>query len=119
MKTNKLPAVVAGLLLAITISIPILTFSGCGTARPTAQAVAYHTLKDTQIAVDKAMTFYGDQCALGKVSIESQERIDRAHAQYRTSFRQAVTLARFDYNALTPDNVQALANTILQFISQL
>lgn len=89
----------------------------CGCANP--KAAAFHTLKDTQISVDKAMTVYGQLCVTGKVSAENQQKIDAAHAQYRTAFRTAVQAAQLDYSKLTPDTVQSLADLLLTLIVQL
>lgn len=110
----KLPLLLIGALLAL--SVPTMT--GCATTTPP-QAVVYHTLQDTQIAVDKAMRFYGSQCALGKVSVEKQEQVDLIHDQYRAGFRIAVTTARFDYKAITPDSLQQLTSDLLILISRL
>lgn len=109
------------LLVAITIAIPTVTLTGCRLFgdKATVQAVAYHTLKDTQILVDNAMKHYADRCVLGLISPADQAKVDGAHAEYRKNFREAVALAQLDYTKLTPDNVEALANALLKLIAGL
>lgn len=96
-----------------------LCCAGAGCQNTPAAAVGYHTLKDTQIAVDHAMQLYATRCAQGQVSAPDQARADAAHAQYRAAFRQAVAVARLDYSKLTPDNVAALAQALLNILSPL
>lgn len=107
-------AVALGMMLVAGAQV----MTGCVT-KPTPQAVAYLTLADTQKVVDKAMKFYGAQCAAGNISVENQARIDAAHDRYRTAFRGAVLLARTDYKQLTPDNVLFITNELLALIQKL
>ncbi len=104
------------LCLCVCALTPI-TFTGCKNVP--AAAVRYHTLKDTQIAVDHAMQTYGLLCVQGKVSAAKQKNVAAAHASYRAAFREAVAVARLDYSKATPDNVAALANALLAILAQL
>lgn len=119
MKT-KLLKLFAGIVLALTIAIPACFTTGCalfGDKPPV--AIAYHTLKSTQILVDNGMKHYADRCVRGLIVPADQAKVDEAHAKYRFAFREAVTLAQLDYTKLTPDNVEALANVLLKIIAGL
>lgn len=106
------------LMMAVMLALVApLAVTGCKTT--SSQAVVYHTLADTQIAVDKAMRVYGALCVQGKVDVNTQARIDGIHTRYRAAFRTAVAAARFDYKTATPDTVALLANEILNQISNL
>lgn len=119
MKPNRITALLAGLLLALTIAIPTCTLTGCATFGQRSPAIAYHTLRDTQILVDSGMKVYADRCVAGRITAADQAKVDAAHATYRQAFREAVTLAQLDYSKLTPDNVEALANALLKLIAGL
>jgi len=116
----KLVSLLAAALVALTIALPACFTTGCAMFgdKPPA-TVIYHTLKDTQIIVDNGMKHYADRCVLGLITSENQAKVDAAHGQYRAAFREAVTLAQLDYTKLTPDNVEALANTLLKIIAGL
>jgi len=106
--------------VALTTAIAVHSLTGCkSTGQSTASAISYRTLQATQTAVDGAMRVYGNKVALGKVSVESQARVSEAHKDYRAAFASAVLVARQNYSALTPDNVQSLANGLIFIISQL
>jgi len=106
-------------LLATSFFVAPVTFTGCRTTPQTAKAVVYKTLKSTQIAVDSAMKVYGTACANRKVSVEKQERIDRAHNQYRASFRAALVAAQGNNIGAPPVDVQMLAEQLQLLINQL
>lgn len=110
---TTLPLLLIGALLVC--GVPTLT--GCKSTP--AVTVVYHTLADTQIAVDRALRVYGSMCAAGKVTPQDQAVVDNAHAQYRVAFRVAVATASVNYKSLTPDDVQRLANNVLKLISKL
>jgi hypothetical protein len=109
--TNKFIWITVAALAAI-----VWLFAGCVTSP---QGKAYQTLKDTQTLVDGGMKYYAKQCALGKVSLDRQAKIDDAHFKYRIAFRTAVNLARLDYSKLTPDEVKKLADELLNLIAQI
>ena len=113
MKKKLSLLLVAALLAACTPAV----VTGCKSTP--AVSVAYQTLADTQIVVDRAMRVYGDLCARGKVTVQDQYTVDTAHEHYRVSFRIAVAAASANYQSLTPDDVQTLANQVLKLIAQL
>jgi hypothetical protein len=102
------------LLLAIGIVCPLST--GCASIKPTPQGAAYLALYDTAQLVDSAMRTYGVACASGKVSGPEQEKIDSAHARYRIAFREAVKVARYNWNSASPASLIALSSDIIQAI---
>lgn len=109
-----------GLLAAFS---PVFLVPGCATgsgetSKPTPQAVAYFTLRDTWDAVDGAMRVYGLAVVEGKVSAATEKKIDSAHAKFRLAFKSAVRLASHDYTAATPDNVGALAAEVLTLVQE-
>lgn len=92
-------------------------WTGCAGLSP--KAKAYLALRDTQIAVDKAMKVYGAAYAAGKISAEVRDEVHAKHAKYRAAFEAAITLAEFDYTQPTPEAVSTAATALLNIISQL
>ena len=106
------------LILLLALSAPV--FTGCvgpNGEKPTPQAIAYFTLFDTWQAADGAMKVYAERCKQGKVSAKDQEEIDAAHEKFRLSFKTALRLAKHDWSASAPENVQKLSDELLSLIS--
>lgn len=108
------------LLLLLCLLCPLLILpSGCSTNKPTAEAVAYQTLKTTWSAVDAAMQVYGVAIRAGKVSASDEIKIDAAHEKFRLAFISAAKIAKQDWSQITPDNVASLQAELLQLIAKL
>ena len=104
-------------LTLLNLIVAAALWTGCAGLSP--KAKAYLALKDTQIAVDKAMKVYGAAYAQGKVSAEVRDQVHAQHAKYRAAFEAAITLAEFDYSQPTPEAVSTAAGALLNIIAQL
>jgi hypothetical protein len=108
------PAVFKGAPVLLGLAVLL---AGCAGLSP--KAKAYVALRDTQIAVDKAMKVYGAAYAAGKISAEVRDEVHAKHAKYRGAFEAAVTLAEFDFAQPTPEAVATAATALLGIIAQL
>jgi len=97
------------------------TFTGCVPrgSKPTPQAVAFLTLAQTKSLVDNAEKVYGNQVVLGHVSKAKQAEIDAKIVTFHGQFGLAVKIAKANYSAATPADVQDLANQLITTINLL
>lgn len=105
----------------VAVTIAVCGF-GCATidsAPPTREAVVYYTFRDVQIMADAAEKVYGNQVVLGHVNAERQAKIDEKIVKLHTHFRIALRLARADYNAAVPSELQAMANELVLLVNTL
>lgn len=111
---KKLLTLVACLGLAIA---PVILTTGCGS--PTPQAVAYKTLKITKATVDAAVDSFIDYDITHGVKLEDRQKVAKLNDQFNEGFIIAVRAAALDYNAITPENVKVLADSVVSFIVQI
>ena len=117
----------AGPLLSLALSVALLgglcvapvALTGCSTPSASPTVTTFTTLRDTQILVDRAMQLYAAGVVTGEVSTQKQAQIDKAHAQYRSAFRLAVTAARNDLTKLSNAELDALASEVIMLITSL
>lgn len=104
------------LILILMLALSPMAFTGCKTTagKPTPQAVLFYTLSDTKTLVDAAEKVYGNEVVLGRVSKEKQAKIDALIREFHHDFGVAVVLARKDWTSITPDDVSALADILIQ-----
>ena len=87
--------------------------AGCASGGPKG---AYPTLRNTQVNVDWPMTRFNNAVARGQVTLGMQQQVNQAYAAYKEGFDAALKAANNNYDAHTPDNVQALANQLLSAV---
>lgn len=116
---GKLPLWLLCGFLSLGLLTPALT--GCGTlgSKPTPQAVAFLTLAQTKSLVDNAEKVYGNQVVLGHVSKAKQSEIDAKIVTFHQRFGLAVKIAKSNYSASTPADVQSLADQLVTAINTL
>jgi hypothetical protein len=102
------------IIFAVAVAAPTVMTTGCVTPTST-RAKVFLTLKDTWTVVDKAMNVYAEQVVRGKVSKEAEAKADAAYDNFRAAWRVAVRSTGTD-NVVTPDNVKALADALLNIL---
>lgn len=97
--------------------LALALLSGCCTTpdKPTTPAKvlaapsASATLKTVQTYVNSAMNRYETSVVAGRVSLEKQAQVDRAHGLYRTQYRNALKASKGNVNKRVTPNVQKAA----------
>ena len=82
------------------------------------QRVAYNTLATTKALVEGAMRSAADLLVAGQIPESKWNEIAQVYDyEFTPAFQTAVTLAREDYNAITPARVEVLANQIINTVA--
>lgn len=100
------------------LTLMVWLTAGCTTNRPPT-TLAFLTLQDTQNLVDKAMTGYGELCALGLVTAADQARVDQAHAVFQHALATAITAARQNWSAPTDTGLNGLSTELIALINSI
>ncbi len=116
---GKLPMILLCGFLSLGLLTPALTGCVPRGSKPTPQAVAFLTLAQTKSLVDNAEKVYGNQVVLGHVSRAKQAEIDAKIVTFHERFGLAVKIAKANYSAATPADVQDLANQLITTINLL
>lgn len=116
----KLTKLIAGLLLAITIAIPVCHLTGCGSLpdRPP-QTVALDSLKATYTAGRDAYKGAVRLWVAGKITDAKKAEADRAWNDFRAGVSLAVEAAGTNWEAPTTADVLTLKNNLLTLITNL
>ncbi len=93
-----------------------LTAAGCNLSP---RAHAFVTLDGAQAAVFEALNQYGLAFRAGKISAQTDARVQAAYDDFQKAFDASLLAAEFDVSKATPDNVHALADTLLGIIANL
>ena len=107
--------VVSCQLSVVSCLLALALLTGCQ-APP--ERVVYNTLSVTKTAVEGAMRTAADLLVAGH--LEQVKWTDLAATydyEFTPAFQTAVTLARQDYNAITPARVEVLANQIINTVA--
>lgn len=110
------------LLLLGVLCVSVATVPGCvprGASKPTPQAMAFMTLAQTKSLVDNAEKVYGNLVVQGYVSKTKQLEIDAKIVTFHQQFGLAVKIAKANYSAATPADVQTLADQLVTTINTL
>jgi len=100
-------------LLMVPMVLLALAVAGCSSTN----AKNYPTLKQTQTNVSWPMTrFHNAVRAFAPITIEEQNRVEKAYADYDTAYDAAVQAAHGNLDAPTPDNVKALATELIRVV---
>lgn len=102
---------------ALFFTMPVI--QGCATATRTHEAVVYDSFKSTYSAAKTAYMGYLELVVKGQVTKENEAAADRAWNDFRTAFSLAFQAASSDWNAATPEGVQALADQLINLIRTL
>lgn len=117
MKPMKL---IAGLMLAISLLIPI-TFTGCGTLpeRP-AQTIALDSLKSTYTVTRDAYKTGVRLWIAGKITDDQKANLDKTWNDFRAGLDLAVRSSGLDWaNAPTSQNVLTLKDNLFKLLKSL
>lgn len=101
--------------LAIVAGVASMLVAGCV---HTPEAERYLALSHTKTVVLEGMDLYGYELASGRVDAETEAKIDQAYLKFSAAFKAAVKLARYDYQAPTPESVLDLSFELLDLINQ-
>lgn len=104
------------LILGFGVVAPILT-SGCQT--PTTQAVTVSTLKAVGHTAEAAVSLSAHLYADGLITeAQAFEIFDAYNKKFRPAYRLAVSAAKFDVNAIAPQELLAIANDLTALVAQ-
>jgi hypothetical protein len=106
------------LLTALLSFGAMTTFTGCTTPQ-TREAAIYYTLADIKTMADAAEKVYGNQVALGHVTLAQQAKIDAKITRLHRDYTLALRLARSNPAATSPAELQKLADDFVMTINQL
>jgi hypothetical protein len=108
------------LLLILRVSIGLLAGaaivtvpSGC---QMTPRTIAYNTLYSVEKSTTAAYDAYLDLVIQGKVKRDGMPSVAKAFNRFQVAMQGAVNAAQFNYNAIAPETVVALANEVLNAI---
>lgn len=108
----------SSILIALCLIAAPATFTGCGTTQ-SREAIVFYTFKDVQIIVHRAYDVFAEKVVRGKVSDSEKAKVEDAYVRYQDAYRVAFNAARLDPSAITPAEVQRLADEILKLIYKL
>jgi hypothetical protein len=108
---------------ALYCGVLLGTTTGCMTSQVAAskdpEAIAYASLHDAWATVDAYMVVYGVRVRAGQVSAERQASIDAAHEQFRQAVLVGIAAAQLDWQTAPPEEIAAMAATLIALIQQL
>jgi hypothetical protein len=99
----------------ILAMIATLLAGGCASTGSDGSGVT--TLKQTQMRVEWPMTRFRNADSFGRFSLGQEQQVNQAYAAYKAAFDAALQAANSNNQAPTPDNVQNLANQVIQAIA--
>jgi hypothetical protein len=100
-------------ILIVPMVLLALAVGGCSSTN----AKNYPTLKQTQTNVSWPMTrFHNAVRVFAPITMEEQERVEKAYVDYDVAFEAAVQAAHGNLDAPTPDNVKALATEVIRVV---
>ena len=100
---------------AIALLAALVMLTGCKTPP---ERVVYNTLATTKTLVEGSMRTAADLLVAGKLKEAKWDEIAAVYDyEFTPAFQTAVTLAREDYNAITPARVEVLANQIINTVA--
>ena len=96
--------------MCILVLASLCFINGCTTTD-------YYRLKQTRDDIDRKMTRYRNEVALGVIGPSYQPQVEAAYQAYRTAFDAALKQAHNNYDAPTPSNITQLADQLLLTLS--
>lgn len=94
-----------------------VALTSCAVTPPrTPEAVVFDSFKTTYNAAYTAYTGWLELVVKGKVSKADEARVDTAWNDFRTGFSAAFQAASQDWNAASPERVQAMADILIKLI---
>lgn len=96
----------------------VTTFTGCGggTAPVTREAQIYYTFKDTWTVAHKAYQGFCERVVQGKVSKESETKVDARWNQFRAAFKISFRAANQDWTQPSDAELNRLRDEVLTLI---
>lgn len=102
-------AVIASLLVAGTIAIPVVALSGCTS---TQQSTTLKTLTSVHVATDNTYKAYLDVALTDSTKTNGVPTATRAYREFQAAYNLALTAVAFNTNAPAPQSVLDAASKV-------
>ena len=102
------------------IAIVAVILCSCASfTNSTPEAKVFFTLSDVKTFADAAEKVYGNQVALGHVSLEKQKAIDEKIIKLHSNFSLALRIAKSNPSAASSSELQKLADDLVLTVNSL
>lgn len=100
----------------VIVGVPAGVLTSCPGCTVSQKTTAYRSLAAIATTVDAGMKAYADAVVAHKVPEDTQAKVKDIHGRYSAALQAAILASRFETQGAAPEDVQRLANELLDLV---